>query len=430
GRIKFAEVDLLQGIKAYEYARERLSGNEEYYTYLDQWALLFDQAISLRLRQGRPEEAWELLEESKGARDRRGESNSAKASFSHIQAALAPKTVLIEYAVLQDRLLIWKIWRGGHKILSYPISEKALREQVDKLLPAIQRNIPGDTWREPAKNLFEILVRPVLDRSVVEEKWIVIPDKFLSTLPFAALFDRRTQTFLVEQRTIAMASSAEFYMGVRRRGIHWSPSRASLLAVASDNGRWANLDEAFTNLPSARKEAMEVAKLYPNRELLLGSDVTKDRLLKSLGQFKVFHFAGHALGHAGSPTMSRLILGQNRPELDLFAGDLIKHRLNNIELVVLSTCESSPGGQSRSGAAGMAWAFQTAGVPAIVATLWDVNDGISRSLSVSFHRHLLGVMGGAEALRAAQLELLRSPSSRPSLHPSLWAAFEFLGELA
>jgi CHAT domain-containing protein len=95
--------------------------------------------------------------------------------------------------------------------------------------------------------------------------------------------------------------------------------------------------------------------------------------------------------------------------------------LRGTELVVLAACQSALGdvhaGQS---AAGLRQAFQLAGARSVVATLWSVEVGATANLTIRFFEQSQGGKPAADALRAAQLELLRDPQFS---HPLFWAAF-------
>jgi len=58
----------------------------------------------------------------------------------------------------------------------------------------------------------------------------------------------------------------------------------------------------------------------------------------------------------------------------------------------------------------------------VVASLWDVEDAATQRLMAAFHRQVAAGGNPAEALRDAQLELLRS-DDRALRRPSAWAAF-------
>jgi len=59
----------------------------------------------------------------------------------------------------------------------------------------------------------------------------------------------------------------------------------------------------------------------------------------------------------------------------------------------------------------------------VVSTLWEIEDRRTAQLMIAFYRHLSQREGKAEALREAQLELLKSGAP-----PYYWAGFELDGE--
>ena len=69
-----------------------------------------------------------------------------------------------------------------------------------------------------------------------------------------------------------------------------------------------------------------------------------------------------------------------------------------------------------------------AGVPAVIGSLWDVDDATTEELMVSFHRHYEEGSDAAEAMRAAQLGLLSKTNHNPGLRSVLaWAPFQVIG---
>jgi CHAT domain-containing protein len=91
-------------------------------------------------------------------------------------------------------------------------------------------------------------------------------------------------------------------------------------------------------------------------------------------------------------------------------------------LVVLSACETGLGKLSRGDElVGLQRAFLYAGTPAVVTTLWKVDDKATFELVRSFYIRLEGT-GPVEALRQAQVETMRTFP-----HPYAWAAFGLSG---
>ena len=82
--------------------------------------------------------------------------------------------------------------------------------------------------------------------------------------------------------------------------------------------------------------------------------------------------------------------------------------LSACELAVLSACETGLGKVAGGeGVLGLQRAFHQAGARHVVASLWTVDDQVTRALMARFYEHLWqGNLGAAEALRKAQLDVL------------------------
>ncbi|MEK7445206.1 MAG: CHAT domain-containing protein, partial [candidate division NC10 bacterium] len=105
----------------------------------------------------------------------------------------------------------------------------------------------------------------------------------------------------------------------------------------------------------------------------------------------------------------------------LEVGEVLQLELE-ASLVVLSACETGLGRLSRGDElVGLQRAFLYAGTPAVVTTLWKVDDRASFLLMREFHARL-GADGPAEALRHAQRATLAEAP-----HPFAWAGFVLAG---
>lgn len=91
---------------------------------------------------------------------------------------------------------------------------------------------------------------------------------------------------------------------------------------------------------------------------------------------------------------------------------------SNIQLAVLSACETAIGQSFQEGFGGLIRAFKMAGVHHTIASLWKVSDGVTADLMILFYKNLMSGMEPHESLIRAQREMaLRHPD------PYYWAAF-------
>jgi CHAT domain-containing protein len=176
------------------------------------------------------------------------------------------------------------------------------------------------------------------------------------------------------------------------------------------------------SLRYAEREARDIGQRFPGATVLVRQAATEARAKALSGAAGLIHFATHGELSEGDPLGSALLLVPGDSEdgrlevreifgLDLRAG-----------LVVLSACETGLGKLSTGDElVGLQRAFLYAGTPAVVTTLWKVDDRASFVLMRAFYEQL-GGGGPAAALRAAQRATMREFD-----HPFAWAAFGLTG---
>lgn len=95
--------------------------------------------------------------------------------------------------------------------------------------------------------------------------------------------------------------------------------------------------------------------------------------------------------------------------------------LRGTQLVVLSACETGLGDiKVGDGLYGLRRALVIAGSQSQVLSLWVVSDEGTKDLMVKYYQNLKLGKGRHEALREAQMELLKTPGYE---HPYYWASF-------
>jgi CHAT domain-containing protein len=97
--------------------------------------------------------------------------------------------------------------------------------------------------------------------------------------------------------------------------------------------------------------------------------------------------------------------------------------LNNTELLTLSACQTAQKTNSDGeGLAGVAYIFERAGVKAVMASLWSVEDKATKQLMIQFYENLKQGMSKGEALQEAKL------SQIDKSHPFYWSPFVLIGD--
>jgi CHAT domain-containing protein len=182
---------------------------------------------------------------------------------------------------------------------------------------------------------------------------------------------------------------------------------------------------------------------------LLNEALTLDNLKSQRRQrpFGIVHLATHAIFKPGEPGNSYIQLWDTKLRLD----DLRQLGWNNppVELLVLSACKTAQGSEEVE--LGFAGLSVQAGVKSALASLWYVSDEGTLGLMTDFYQELKKAPIKAEALRRAQVAMLKgqvkleggqllTPSKNVQLppelarlgnqtlsHPKFWSAFTIIG---
>ncbi|MCA1562780.1 MAG: CHAT domain-containing protein [Acidobacteria bacterium] len=92
----------------------------------------------------------------------------------------------------------------------------------------------------------------------------------------------------------------------------------------------------------------------------------------------------------------------------------------------MSACETGLGAEmGGEGLVGLVRAFQYAGARSVAASLWSVADESTATLMTKFYTALKAGKSKDEALRSAQLAVLRD---KRTASPFYWAAFQLYGD--
>jgi CHAT domain-containing protein/tetratricopeptide (TPR) repeat protein len=372
------------------------------------------------------------------------------------RSALDPGTVLLTYAVGEQRSFLFVIEAPGTPgpgFSFYPlaIGKEDLRKEVEAFLSLVGR--PESLFSEvqqSGRHLYDLLVRPAEPVLARADRWLISPDGPLQALPFAALVagDR----YVAESKPMDIVASAAVYKEIKatRRD---KPRMATteMLAVgdplypaglkrqaetATDPQVQTALRRGLKleRLPATRSEVETISALFPGSRVLLGRDATEEAVKSLAPHAWRLHFACHGLLDERFPLNSALALSiPERPQEGrdnglLQAWEIFEELRLDADLVTLSACDSGLGKElGGEGLVGLARAFQFAGARSVLASLWSVSDVSTARLMKRFYTYLRQGKTKDEALRSAQLDLIRSQKGKLS-HPYHWAGFALYGD--
>jgi CHAT domain-containing protein len=432
--LKLAENDFQQAIRLIRTRRKTVADLSLRASYLEEFRTVFDDMVELQIRVGRKDRAFDWAESSRAQILRelllvgRGERTMESSTVSALQRNLTEDVAIVEYHVLPDRLAIWVLRRKSLDLSVVEVSSQALRALATHFRHEVLS--PSSALRQDAESqrLYDLLIGTIQSAIKGAAALVLVPDRALSSLPFAALPDTASGKYLVEQYALSTAPSANVYSESLKRERHLGVTSAVRVMAMGDPVFETSSLYGLPRLAQAAQEAKEVAALYPKSSLLLGAEATTERFLSALSHFDIVHFSGHAVA-GSSPSLSAfLVFAPSKGTSGiLYARELYGARRACARLAVLSACSGLAGdGVSGEGVESLARPFLAIGVPSVIASLWVVNDASAREFFAEFYRSLRSGASAAEALRHAQL-LSLSSSEKAIASPGLWAGFQLIG---
>lgn len=369
--------------------------------------------------------------------------------------------VFVEYLLGAERSWAWVIDTRG--IAGYELPSLA------QLQPLLER------WRLVLENprsslqavaacageLGRILLAGPAQRSPQPPKrLLVVADGPLHLVPFSALpwptpagtgaDPQTTERRFSNAARIVRLPSAGVALKLRRLPREARPPRQDLLLVAapldeqnptlSDKAGFSaaavvrttapNRSLGFSALPGVRREIAMLESMLPPPRLhpLVGEAASRENLRKMRpSDFRVVHFATHAVTASRFPELSALVLpgAKGEPEELLWARELAQMSWP-VPLVVLSGCQTAYARVLRGeGGLGLATAFLQAGARGVVASLWDVPDhATARFMQLFYQAYLQRKLSAPAALEEARRQMRQSWRFR---HPHYWSAWVYFG---
>ena len=438
GHPEGARDDLKRGIDEIERQRLELADMEDRARFLSEARGLFFDLIRLELDHfGDPAAALDVLERSSNrvfsdaSRAGRGRASRPSKATHNALPTLPMGTLVLRYGHLPDRLLIWTLSGGRLELEQHPIAEADLFRKIHRCRDLWARGA-SPMEREAACNVVTQTVLPQRLRSWMDGKIvIVIPDEIVAPLPLGALRTSPGGPYLAERFLISYTPTLAAYAveADKARALPHSPPRAALFV--SDPAFNTEIFPRLVRLPGARRFASSYATHYRQFEILSGRNAVTSSLSKALPRFEVFQFDGHAILNTQFPDHGGLLLAPESTEApeaesSLFtADDLPLSSLGKLRLVILGGCSTGlTTYRETAEVTGLAAAFLSRGVPEIVAAAWDVPDTATALLLDHFHAEITAGKPTDEALRAAQLAMLRSAALGEAEKTRTWAAFQ------
>jgi len=350
-------------------------------------------------------------------------------TLSEVQhRVLAEDELLLDLYLGPEVSLLLAVTKRTCRVIRLPAEselEHKIRSQHEMLA---QRPQPGEIASSEAVLLtageaMGDLLLADLDDLITASRWILYsPDAVFNLLPLAAMLPAGTE--LAWSRIPSATILARL-----RKDRASDPGQSSSGILALVGGR----KDASRPLFGARREAQVLVNRFKGvevrtytRNLAAQSDSLSDSLsLADLARYEILHLAAHTAVNDETPWQSSVILPGFGSEGRLAASSIATNSFDT-RLAVLAACESG-GGRilSGEGVLGLTSAFLSAGVPAVVATLWPVDDAITAQIMSRFYDELAAGHEVGDALQIARQVVRNDPATS---HPFFWAGYTLVGD--
>ena len=283
-----------------------------------------------------------------------------------------------------------------------------------------------DQEQEPRPTLellYKIFIAPMADL-LDEPEVLIVPDRSLYKIPFAALKDENGK-YLSETFRIRIVPSLTALKLIQESPATQCNDRSVLIVGDPDVSEWPGDVDGLDQLPFARKEAEMIGALL-GVQPLLGCQATKQAVLEAMRSASLIHFAAHGNAERGEIVLAPERLVNSTLQKDDFLltmSEVSKVQLS-AKLVVLSCCHSGRGQIKAEGVVGIARAFLGSGARSVLVALWAIEDKATEQFMGRLYENLVRGESASESLHQT-MKWMRE-NGFPKVRQ--WAPFVLIGD--
>lgn len=414
--------------------------------------------------------------------------NIQTVSIEQIQQTLPSGAALIEYFISDEHIYIYCITPANSHLIAIELANVHIIEAVDRLLKTIAISRPSvggrNAFAKASYHLYQLIFEPLTRYLPAScQQLIIIPASDLYRLPFEALITHpvpsgesyNNMPYLgTKYATQYHYSATLWHYGLGKKNtptqsnaaqgsyVGFAPVVYNTISTADtpnreetaiEKQRLGLLGSDYATLPYTEQEITSVSSLLKqqgyNDVVYLHKEATVEQFKNTIQQQSNLHFlhiATHGVYNTQHPQLSGIIFSSNIADVPkqkttddvdkkeetlsqpyrniLYIGDTYQLNLKNVQLVVLSCCDTGLGIMAQGeGMMAINRGFLYAGSQNVVYTLFKIVDQQSNLLVHALFKHILLGNSYVVALKNAKQEVLQQPNIRP-IH---WAGFVLMG---
>ena len=350
---------------------------------------------------------------------------------------LAPGDLLLDFTVGESATLLFAVSRDSCRLVRLEMPRRKLAARVRRfcaLMGAPDIRAETSSMARMQRSMGQTLLGEVADLVANSNRLLLVPDAFLSGVPFGVLAIDASGRMLLDTHDVELIPAATLLTLQDQSPRTATTFERKILALAAPD-----------DLPGTAREVAHLRSQYE------GVDVTVQQR-SAVDAYEVIHIAAHVIVDSERPWQSGIAVDWPREsattparsarniltmEDSLFVSSALADapvlRAYEItamtipaRLAVLSGCESAGGRATLGeGVLGLSSSLLSAGVPSVVATLWPVDDNATALFMRAFYAHVASGKTISTALRVTQADIRQRRQTR---HPFYWAGFVCIGD--
>src|SRR6185436_1815904 len=222
GDFDAAAGDLESGIAVLERSRVR-TGALVGTGVLNAGTALFEEAIRLSADRRDLDRVFLYAERSRA--QLAFDEHAPRTSVRELQRTLGARDAAVLQVIVLPEELVTICVTSGDAVME---THRAGRESIERLAA---RSTRADEDTQSLAGLYDLVIRPIEPLLTGSRQLIVVADRPLQIVPFAALYDSSTKRYLVQRIAVAMALNASALQPLPS-----GPAADSLLAVTLPSG--------------------------------------------------------------------------------------------------------------------------------------------------------------------------------------------------
>jgi len=365
-------------------------------------------------------------------------------SIAKIQKNLKPNEVIADYYLNKDNrtdeshLYIFIIDNKNVKLYDKK-NDTAFIKHLRNIRTAYvgMKDFSQDEYNRFNESLhyaYTVLIEPIKN-DIQSKKTYLIADEEISFLSFDMLLSNYTRSEITNYANLDYLIKEDY----RFSYAYSLPTLyESLVAESQDYnfsvfapeyaGRNSETKLNFGYLPYQEKLVQDAKKWFP-ATIFEGKQATKESFKDCLQKGDIIYYSGHASADKNEYEQSALTFSNaSGKEINyLYLNDIRSFKVKS-PYVILSGCQTGEGKlYSGEGVIHLSHAFLTAGVPATMHTLWNIESDADYRIMSTCIQYLSEGKNKSEALRLAKLKYLESTNDPGKHNPYYWASYISMG---